>query len=96
VGQTTPSFEQFRGGVLLARLVLAPRKAAVATRLLLLDVALHVSGALIWGEARKDEDGFDVQFFKRSEVALDACGHCKRKSTCSGQERFPRWRTVEE
>jgi len=96
VGQTASSLEQLRGCLLLARLVLAPCEAAVATRLLLLDVALHVSGALVWGEAGKDEDGFDVQFFERSEVALDACGHCKRESTRSGQERFSRGRTVEE
>ena len=96
VGQTASSFEQLRGGLLLARLVLAPRKAAVATRLLLLDVALHVSGALVRGDAGKDEDGFDVQFFESSEVALDACGDRKRESACGSQKRFPRWRTVVE
>ena len=96
MGQAASSFEQFRGGLLLARLVLAPSKTAITTRLLLLDVALHVSGALVWGDAGKDEDGFDVQFFERSEVALDACGERKRKSACGGQERFPRWRTVVE
>lgn len=96
MGQTASSFEQLRGGLLLARLVLAPCKAAVATRISLLDVALHVSGALIWSETGKYKDGFDAQFFERSEVALDACGHCKRKSTCSGQERLPCWWTVEE
>ena len=96
MGQTASSFEQLRGGLLLARLVLAPRKAAVATCLLLLDVALHVSGALVRGDAGKDEDGFDVQFFESSEVALDACGDRKRESACGSQERFPRWRTVVE
>ena len=96
VGQTASSFEEFRGGLLLARLVLAPCEVAVATRILLLDVALHVSGSLVRGEAGKYKDGFDAQFFERSEVALDACGQSERKSTRGGQEWFPRWRTVEE
>jgi hypothetical protein len=96
MGQTTPPFEQLRGGVLLARFVFAPREVAVATRLLLLDVALHVSGALIWSEAGEDEYGFDAQFFERSEVALDACGQTEGKATGSGQERLVhRWIFVE-
>jgi hypothetical protein len=40
VRQPAPPFEQFRRGLLLARLVFAPREAAIATRLLLLDVPL--------------------------------------------------------
>jgi hypothetical protein len=84
VSETASSFEQLRGGLLLARLVFAPREATVATRLLLLDVALHMSKAFVWSEARKDEDGFDAQFFERPEVALNARSQRERKSTSSG------------
>src|SRR6266851_1833765 len=84
VGQTTSSVEQLRGGVLLARLIFAPREVSVATRLLLFNVALHVSRALVRSEAGKHKDGFDAQFFERSEVALDACGQAERKSASGG------------
>ncbi len=49
VCQAAPTFEQFRGGLLLAGLVFAPGKVAVATCLLLLDITLHVSRALVCG-----------------------------------------------
>jgi hypothetical protein len=55
-----------------------------------------VSEAFVRGEAGEDEDGLDAQFFERPEVALDACGQRERKSAGGGQERLPRWRTVEE
>lgn len=90
MGQAAPSFEQFRGGFLLARLVFAPRKVAVATCVLLFDVALHVSRALVRGEAREHKYGFDAQFFERSEVALDTCGQTERKTTCGREEGFAR------
>ena len=96
VRQAIPPFEQFRGGVLLARLVFAPREAAVATRLLLLDVALRVSEALVRGETRKHKDGLDAQFFERPEVALDARRQAERESTGRGEERFARrWGVVQ-
>jgi hypothetical protein len=60
VGKTTSSIEQFRGCLLLARLVFAPREVSVTTCLLLLDIALHVSEAFVWGDARKDENGLDA------------------------------------
>lgn len=94
--QAAPTFEQFRGGFLLARLVFAPREVAVATSVLLFDVALDVSRALVRCKAREDEYGFDAQFFERSEVALDACGHGERKTTRSREERFARWWAVVE
>jgi len=81
VDEAAPPLEELGGGFLLTRLVLAPREVAVATRLLLLNVALHVSGTLVWSDAGKYEDGLDAQFFERPEVALDACGHSERKST---------------
>jgi hypothetical protein len=96
VRQAVPSFEQFRGGFLLARLVFAPREVAVTTCLLLFYIALHVSGALVRGKAREHEYGFDAQFFERSEVALDTCGQSKRKTTCGCEEGFARlWMVVE-
>ena len=96
VRQAAPSFEQFRGGFLMARLVFAPRQVAVATCLVLFDIALHVSGALVRGKAREDKDGFDAQFFERPEVALDTCGHGEREASGSREERFARrWTVVE-
>ena len=89
--QATPPFEQFRGGLLLARFVFAPRKVAVATRLLLLGIALHVSGALVWGEAGKHKDGLDAQFFECAEVALDAGRQTEGEAARSREERFARW-----
>ncbi|KAH9990608.1 hypothetical protein BJV77DRAFT_605598 [Russula vinacea] len=91
VRQATPPLEQFRGGLLLARLVLAPRMVAVATRLLLLGIALHVSGALVRCEAGKDKDGLDAQFFERAEVALDAGRQTEREPACGREEWFARW-----
>ena len=81
--QAAPSFEQFRSWFLLARLVFAPREVTVATCLLLFDIALHVPRALVRCKAWEDKDGFDAQFFERSEVALDTCCQCERKTTCS-------------
>lgn len=96
MGQAAPSLEQFRGGVLLARLVFAPREVAVPTRLLLLDVALHVSSALVGRETGEDEHGLDAQFFERPQVALDACGHGEREAARGREERFARrWSVVE-
>ena len=94
--QAAPTFEQFRGGFLLARLVFAPREVAVPTSLLLFDVALYVSRALVRCKAREDKDGFDAQFFERSEVALDTCGQSERKTARSREERFARLRVVVE
>src|SRR6266566_1021955 len=90
VCQAAQSFEQFRGGFFLARLVSAPRKVAVTTCVLLFDIALHVSRALIRGKAREHKYGFDAQFFERSKVALDTCGQSKRKTTRSCEEWFAR------
>ena len=94
VRQAAPPLEQFRGGLLLARLVLAPRKVAVATRILLLGVALHVPGALVGRQAGKDKDGLDAQFFERPEVALDARRQAEGQAACGGEERFARRRGV--
>jgi hypothetical protein len=96
VHQPAPSFEQFRGGFLLARLVFAPRKAAVTTCVLLFDIALHVSRALIRGKAREHKYGFDAQFFERPEVALDTRCQSERKTARSCEEGFARWWTVVE
>lgn len=96
VCQAAPSFEQFRGGFLLARLVFAPRLVAVTTCVLLFDIALHVSSALVRGKAREHKDGFDAQFFERSEVTLDTCGQRERKTTRSREQGFARlWIVVE-
>jgi hypothetical protein len=62
VCQAAPSFEQFRGDLLLARLVFAPRKDAVATCVLLFDIALHMSGTLVRSKARKDKYGLMRNF----------------------------------
>ncbi len=94
--QASSTFEQFRGDFLLARLVFAPCEVAVTTCLLLFDVTLHVSMAFVRCKAREDKDGFDAQFFERSEVALDACGHGERKTTRGGEERFARLGIVVE
>jgi hypothetical protein len=96
VRQAAPSFEQFRSGFLLARLVFAPRLVAVTTCFLLFDVALHVSSALVRGQTREDKYGFDAQFFERPEVALDTCGHGERETTRGREERFARWWAVVE
>ena len=94
--QAAPSFEQFRGGFLLARLVFAPRMVAVTTCILLFAIALHVSRTLIRGKAREHKDRFDAQFFERSEVALDTCRQSERKATRSCEEGFARWWAVVE
>ena len=96
VRQATPPLEQFRGGLLLTRLVLAPRKVAVATRVLLLGVALHVPSALVGRKAGEDKDGLDAQFFERPEVALDACRQAEGQAAGGGEERFARRRGVVE
>jgi hypothetical protein len=96
VRQPAPSLEQFRSCFLLARLVFAPREVAVPTCLLLFDVALHVSRALVRCETREDKYGFDAQFFERSQVALDACGQSERETARGREERFARrWTVVE-
>jgi hypothetical protein len=60
MSQSASSLEQFGGGLLLARFILAPCVVALATRLLLLDIALHLSPALVWGEAWKNKNGLDT------------------------------------
>ncbi|KAH9975788.1 hypothetical protein BGW80DRAFT_1294615 [Lactifluus volemus] len=83
VSQTTPSLEQLGGRLLLARFVLGPCKVAVATCLLLFDITLHLSPALVWGKAWENKNRFDVQFFERTKVTLDTGSYSKWKTTGS-------------
>ena len=96
VRQAAPPLEQLGGGLLLARLVFAPREVAVAARVLLLGVALHVPGALVRRQAGEDKDGLDAQFFERAQVALDAGRQAKGQAARGGEERLARRRAVVE
>ncbi|KAI0046557.1 hypothetical protein FA95DRAFT_1359653 [Auriscalpium vulgare] len=93
VREAAAALKEARRGVLLARLVLAPRERAVAHGLALLDVLLRgVPPALVRREPGEDEHGLDAQPLQRAQVRLDARRERERQPARRGEQRLARGR----
>ena len=67
---TTPSFKQSCGLLFLSMFIFTPRELTVTTRLRIFQMIQF--RAFVRRKSRKNENGFDVKFFKDAKVLFDS------------------------